>query len=277
MAAREFLRSTAARSAAWAIALAAAPGLGIAAPVNLNTWTAESYASVSGFGAGVWVVGGGGSFVDQIVNGQPTIFYSDFSALNTDVRGRIEVRTTGDDDFVGFVLGFNPGDTTSATADYLLIDWKQITQGFDFTGNAATNATPGTTALVGLAASRVSGTPSADELWGHVNAVENAGGGVSELARGATLGNTGWADNTEYEFRFVYTSTNLRVFVDDVLQIDIDGVFPDGRLGFYNFSQSDVRYSAFTVDPAGVPEPGGLALLAAAGLAGLAFGRRKRS
>jgi len=167
-------------------------------------------------------------------------------------------------------------DTTSATADFLLIDWKQANQFFNFTGNAATDATPGTTAPAGLAVSRVSGTPSADELWGHENLVENAGGGVVELARGANVGNTGWADNTEYEFRFVYTPTNLQVFVDGVLEIDVNGVFPDGRLGFYNFSQSDVRYSAFTVDPAQVPEPGALALLTVAGLAGLAIGRRKR-
>ena len=54
-----------------------------AAPVNLNTWTAESYDAVSGFLPGIWQVGGGGSTVTQINNGQPTLFYSDFQAINT--------------------------------------------------------------------------------------------------------------------------------------------------------------------------------------------------
>jgi hypothetical protein len=43
--------------------------------------------------------------------------------------------------------------------------------------------------------------------------------------------------------------TLLRVFVNDVLEIDISGSFNDGRLCFYNFSQSHVRYSGFTVAP----------------------------
>lgn len=246
----------------------------VGAPVDLNTWTAESYTAVGGFPAGNWVVGGGGSFVTQQNNGQPTIFYSDFSAQNSDVRGRIQVTTSGDDDYIGFVLGWDPGDSTNAAADYLLVDWKQLDQFFNFSGNAATNATPGTTAFEGLAASRVAGTPSADEMWGHVDLPQNAGGGATELARGATLNNTGWDDFVEYEFRFIYTPTNLQVYVDDVLQMNIAGAFPNGRLGFYNFSQSDVRYSAFTIDPAPTPEPATL-ILVGLGLAVVLRSRRR--
>jgi hypothetical protein len=256
------------------VMLCAIPTVALAVPVDLSTWTAESYASVSGFPPGSWVVGGGGSYVDQVNNGQPTIFYSDFSALNSDVRGKIQVRTANDDDFIGFVLGFNPGDTTNASADYILTDWKQGTQFFNFLGNAATNATPGTTALLGLAASRVTGTPSADEMWGHVNFAQNPGGGVNELARGSTLGNVGWADFVEYEFRFIYTPTNLQVFVNGIQQININGAFPDGRLGFYNFSQDTVRYSAFTVQS--VPEPSTFLLLGTGFVGIVAYARRRR-
>ena len=68
-------------------------------------------------------------------------------------------------------------------------------------------------------------------------------------------GDTGWDDQTAYDFRFVYTQSALQVFVEDVLELSIAGSFPDGRLGFYNFSQGDVRYSAFESEII-VPEPG---------------------
>ena len=35
---------------------------------------------------------------------------------------RITVATNSDDDFVGFAIGFRPGDSTNASADYLLLD-----------------------------------------------------------------------------------------------------------------------------------------------------------
>lgn len=243
-----------------------------AAPVNLNTWTAESYPSVSGFGAGVWTVASGGGSVHQSVNGQPTLFYSDFNATGSDVQGKIKVQDAGDDDYVGFALGFSPGDTGNSAANYLLLDWKKATQNFDF-GSPST--TPGSTAFIGLAVSRVTGVPTADEFWGHVNFPSHAGGSVQELARGATLGSAGWLTNTEYTFRMIFTSTNLKVYVDDILQMDVNGTFQDGRLAFYNFSQANVTYSAFTIDPApGLPAPGGVALFAA-GLISLVLLKRR--
>ena len=101
----------------------------VAAPVDLSTWTAESYQSVAGFGDGVWTVSADGSSVHQSVNGQPTLFYSDFNAHGISATGSISV-SGGDDDFIGFVLGFQPGDSTNALADYLLVDWKRGSQAF---------------------------------------------------------------------------------------------------------------------------------------------------
>ncbi|CAN0581000.1 unnamed protein product, partial [Laminaria digitata] len=93
-----------------------------AGPVDLNTWVDEPS------GAGNWTVVADGSFVDQSRNGAPTFFRGNLSALNQTLTSKIQVRTTGDDDFIGFAIGFDSGDANSASADYLLLDWKQSNQ-----------------------------------------------------------------------------------------------------------------------------------------------------
>ena len=202
--------------------LVAAPAM--AAAVDLSTWTPQNYTA----GAGIWAVQSGNTSVLQTRNGNPTVFLSDQSALGTEIQGKIKVTTTSDDDFIGFVLGFSPGDFSSSLADYLLIDWKQ--------GNQSG-------AEAGLAVSRVTGvvTNADPGFWEHTN-------GMTELARGTTLGSTGWVDNVEYTFGFVFTPTNLRVSVNGVQQINLNGSFSGGNLGFYNYSQSGVLYSGFTQD-----------------------------
>jgi|YNPBryunderm2012_1023409.scaffolds.fasta_scaffold17322_2 hypothetical protein len=224
-------------------------------PVDLRPWTAESYPAVAGFGAGNWVVSPDGYSVRQTVNGQPTLFYSDFNVMGSRVTGVIRVDPNWDDDYFGIALGFQPGDTTNPNADYILIDWKRFNQYYDF---GFPSTTPGTTAYAGLAVSRVYGIPTADEFWGHTDFTSHPGGGLVELARGMTLGNVGWQYLRDYYFDFIYLPNRLQLYVDGVLQIDITGNFPDGRLAFYNFSQANVVYSAFTIEQIEMPAPGSL-------------------
>ena len=250
-----------------------------AAPVNLNTWTAESYPAVSGFGSGIWTVSGSGDSVVQSVNGQPTFFYSDFNAQGSSFTGTINV-SGGDDDYIGFALGFNPGDTVNGSADYLLIDWKQGDQSFNF---GAPSDSPGGVAASGLAVSRVTGIPTADEFWQHIDHVTTnspAGQGLTEIARATNLGNTGWAQNTDYDFTFDFGPGNLQVFVGGVLELDILGAFDNGRFGFYNFSQAGVTYSGFTKDPGSfpvIPIPAAVWLFGTALIGLVGFGKQRKA
>ena len=52
-------------------------------------------------------------------------FRGNLTLLNQTLTSKIQVQTDGDDDFIGFAIGFNLGDTTRLAADYLLPDWKR--------------------------------------------------------------------------------------------------------------------------------------------------------
>ena len=217
-------------------------------PVSLSQWTTETYQAVTGSSNGLWTLAAGGLSVNQSVNGLPTLFVSDFDLYNLRIEGQITV-TGSDDDYAGFALGYHPQDATNANADYLLLDWKRSTQGYNF---GAPSCTAGSTAQRGLALSRVQGIPTADEFWGHVDLnaspCSTPNDRLTELQRGATLGAVGWVRNQTYTFRIDYTPNRVVVHVDGVLQIDVSGTFANGRMAFYNFSQAGVIYNAFTSD-----------------------------
>ena len=184
-------------------------------PVDLTGWVSE--------GSGNWTVAADNNSVFQSQNGQPTVFFeSGTTSQGQALSGQITVETTGDDDFIGFVLGYSTGELSSG--DFWLIDWKQGDQG---------------TALVGLSLSYVGTGAIGSDFWSH-------SAPVNELQRASNLGSTGWADNTTYDFDLVFTSSLIQVYVDDVLEINYSGVFSDGAFGFYNYSQGSVRYAGLT-------------------------------
>jgi Thrombospondin C-terminal region len=247
------------------LALCGLASLASAAPLDLSAWSTHNFATLATHANGNWQVTGQG--VRQTANGQPSLFLS-AAAPSGALRISGQVRSTdADDDFIGWAFGFGGGD-------WLLIDWKQATQTHNFSGGTANN-TPGSSAQRGLAASRVSGTPTGDEFWGHTNFNQDAGGGLTELARASTLGSSAYARNTWYSFEILLQADRVQMDVGGVRQFDIAGNFADGRWGFYNFSQPATEYRGLTAVSA-VPEPGAL-LLAASGLGVLVLARRRAS
>ena len=101
----------------------------VSVTIDLNDWTAEDYETNTQYCAsGTWTVDSNGRAKET--RGQaPSILHGDFDAYGK--RLTATVHPGNDDDFFGFVVGFNGGDSTNAGAEYLLIDWKKSTQDFN--------------------------------------------------------------------------------------------------------------------------------------------------
>lgn len=247
--------------ATFALALSAGAAHAAAVPVDLTTWQADNQGTAN------WVVQPGNDAVLQTVNGAPTVFFeAGTNAQGTALSGRIEVQTTADDDYIGFVLGYQDNELFSNSSNFILVDWKQNDQTFG-----------GGFAPAGLAISHVTDAANGD-YWAHAD-------GVTEIERATNLGSTGWADNTEYAFDIIFNANLIQVFVDGVLELNTTaaeaglGSFGNGAFGFYNYSQANVLYSALEEREAppveGIPVPATF-LLMGAGLAALGIRRRRR-
>ena len=175
-------------------------------------------------GDGTWNVQTGGRTVTQTKNGGPTFFLSPDSFSNVIIKGTIEVATTNDNDFIGFVMGYeNIGDDYN----FVLFDWKQEVQN---------NAQEGF--HLALIDGDFSGGFSSSVFWDH----DNSDSRHTELQDPPSK-NDGWLDNTEYQFEILYTSERIRIKINDETIYNVtSGAFNPGKIGFYNSSQDNVIY-----------------------------------
>ncbi len=196
------------------------------APVTFFDWNQEGSQ-----GAGNWSVSSDGSSVLQTVNGQPTFFISNAPFGYGTFAGTLRVETSSDDDFIGFVFGYNSplsenGDPTN-DYDFLLFDWKR--------GNQSG-------ASAGMTLSRVDGTITDNNasFWLHQESEA-----LTVLAKDWASSN-GWESFVEYDFSVTYAADHVAISIDGEEIFDVGGSFPAGRVGFYNYSQSQVRYTGFS-------------------------------
>lgn len=228
-----------------AILAASTTSANAAIAIDLNDWSQQGVLS-----NGNWVVATDGSSVLQTINGNPTYFVSDSDYINTVFDGAFKVQTSTDDDFIGFVFGWN------GTEDFYLFDWKQANQSIGGYG------------YEGFTLSKISGTDV--NFWNH------SGTDIAVLATDYSTTN-GWADNTLYDFSLSYTSNNITIGIDGNEIFNLDGTYGAGQFGFYNYSQQNVFYQGFTESVAAVPEASTMAMmLGGLGLVGFMAARRKK-
>ena len=205
-------------------------GLGLSGAANAATigpfsdWTSDSVGGTSPN----WVNQEGRDTVRQTKNSNPSVYYQAGSnAQGSTFSGTFGVDGHNDDDFIGFVLGYQPNELKNTFADFWLIDWKAADQG---------------KAGVGLTLSHVTHYNVANQYWEHNE-------GVHEVQSGFNFGSTGWEPKTEYSYDLTFTSDLIEMYLDGNLELSLTPAavglttFADGAFGFYNNSQKQAYYS----------------------------------
>jgi len=210
--------------------------------VDLTKWNAVNYSyPPNGQPYADWVVSDDKLSATQKVNADPSIFVSDRALAHTSVSGRWLVEAHDDDDFIGFVFGYqNPGQ-------FYLFDWKSGTQSDGSLGTAEQGM------AVKVANVPYSGPPSGnleagmpfddEALW----STQGSKGKVTLLHHEPT---EGWEYDKPYRFQLNFHPGNFSVEVKDGDRVVYYRTFEDatyrtGRFGFYNYSQGGVVYKGF--------------------------------
>ncbi len=145
----------------------------------------------------------------------------------------VQALANGDDDLFGIAFSYQ------SNARFLLLDWKQGTQSFDWGDPVVVNDD---VAEAGLKVKKALGSWTRDGLWGGTDGL-----GVSTIAGPLA---PGWVDNATYRFEFSILPGRVVVRRDGVQVFDVtDPAITTGRIALYAFSQDDVIFSNVTAGP----------------------------
>jgi RHS repeat-associated protein len=189
--------------------------------VNLAPWTVQHYPGSQP--AASWQRDATNTIVTQTINADPSILVSDFNLSNAQMEGTWRVNTSDDDDYIGFVFGYQNSQ------HFYLFDWKQANQ------DAAARG-------MSLKVVSADSPLTTDDFW------PTAGNGTR--VRSLYRNTIGWAEFTDYQFTLQFYPGEIRISVKrgTTVLADFtvnDSTYTNGRFGFYNYSQAQVRYSGF--------------------------------
>ncbi len=199
-------------------------------PVDLSAWSVVQL-PIAQQPAANWVISDDHRQATQTVNADPSVLLSDFDLTTDRIDGTWRVNTGSDDDFIGFVFGYQD------SGHYYLFDWKQTDQ----TDN-------GLFAERGMSVKVVSAEAPFQEsdFWPSAGSP----GRVQTLFHNTVP----YQDLTDYHFTLEFIPGQFTITVSQgstVLEhVTIeDDHYTSGKFGFYNFSQEQVVYSGFTRAP----------------------------
>jgi RHS repeat-associated protein len=191
--------------------------------IDLSRWT---YIQLENLGQGPanWVLSQSNPVAVQTLNADPSVLLGDFSMFRDRIQGNFQVNSTDDDDFIGFVFGFQN------TSNFYLFDWKEVDQsvGADFGER-------------GMSVKVVTG-PTPD-TWTTF--------ATNSLIHTIYHNTIPWQPFTNYQFTLDFQPGDFTITVNNGTNVLStihlnDTTYPNGKFGFYNSSQDSVRYSGFT-------------------------------
>ncbi|MCA9562775.1 MAG: DUF5011 domain-containing protein [Myxococcales bacterium] len=235
------------------------------ADIDFDAWEAVQYEQFDQGDAAWQVQGLANDSVYQANNADASIFLSDFVAADQIISGEWEIGQDGDDDFVGFVFGYQD------RGHYYLLDWKGATQD-DPSGIARVGMTLKVVDFVQDLEPQVPPAQQTElrvgDLWptsGSINvrpiARPTALTGEDDIACAAAVqplrcthyhNEVAWEYDTVYRWLLEY---HAGVFLIEVRRQNgqlieswtvEDERYGEGHFGFYNYSQGEVDYDAFT-------------------------------
>jgi hypothetical protein len=199
-----------------------ASALGPLQSVDLAPWDVVRY----GLQDARWELSADNTVATQMVNADPSILLSDFTLRNERVEGSWQTRDTSDDDFMGFVFGYQDA------GHFYLFDWKRADQ--TFLGFAER----------GMSIKLISADRplTGADLWPTRC--------TSECVRLLYHNTIPWEHNTAYRFELDYRPGEFTITVRQGATVLAtialaDDTYEEGRFGFYNYSQAVVRYEGF--------------------------------